>query len=137
MQWSDVVKPPSRKTLREFAGLFLVVFLALAAWRWFRGEHDAWAVGLAVVAVLVGGVGLIAPALMRPIFTGWMMAAFPIGWMVARLSLALTFFGVVTPTAWLLRVGGRDPLQLRRRARGTYWTGKTQPASKREYFRQS
>ena len=33
MQWSDISFQPSRKTLQQFAGLWLVFFTALAAWQ--------------------------------------------------------------------------------------------------------
>ena len=137
MQWTDVIRPPSRRHLRQFAGLFLVVFLAMAAWRWYGGRGDAWAAGLAILAVLVGVIGQIAPAAVRPIYTGWMVVAFPIGWVVSRVLLAATFFGVVTPMGVASRVSGRDVLRLRRQPRDSYWRPKRQAADAREYFRQS
>ena len=136
MQWTDVTKPPPRRTLRQFAGLFLIVFLGFAAWRWFGGQPDRWAIGLAVMAVVVGVPGLIAPALMRPIFTGWMMAAFPIGWTVSRILLGGVFFLVVTPIGWFFRVTGRDALRLRKPERATYWTARRRPGGASEYLRQ-
>lgn len=137
MQWSDVIRPPSRRHLRQFAGLFLAVFLGLAAWRWFAGRPDGWALLLGALAIAIGVTGLVAPGIIRPVYTGWMMAAFPIGWAVSRLTLGAMFFVVVTPLAWLFRATGRDALRLRRRSLDTYWIPKRQPAGRREYFRQS
>ena len=137
MQWSDVTRAPSPKMLRQFAALFLIVFLGLAGWRWHGGRTDVWTQGMAIVAVVVGAAGLAVPALVRPIYTGWMIAAFPIGWTVSRLALALTFFGVVTPMGWIFRITGRDALMLRRRAVPSYWSPKTKVADGREYFRQT
>ncbi len=70
MQWSEVIKPPPQKMLRQFAGLFLVVFLGLAGWRVWRGHADQWAVALAVLAIGVGVVGLVRPSAVRFIYTG-------------------------------------------------------------------
>ena len=137
MQWSDVMTPPPPRQLRQFAGLFLFVFLGLGAWRWFQGQHDAWAIGLAAAGVVVGLVGLVSPTLVRPIYTGWMVAAFPIGWTVSRLVLAIVFFLVLTPVASLFRLTGRDSLWLRRSDRQSHWRAKRQPATLKEYFRQS
>jgi hypothetical protein len=136
MQWTDVIKPPPPRMLRQFAGLFLIVFLGLAAWRWFGGHPDRWAITLATLAVAIGIPGLIAPGLMRPIYTGWMIAAFPIGWTVSRIVLGVVFFLVVTPIGWLFRATGRDVLHLRRRSPASYWTPKPPPADSAEYFRQ-
>jgi hypothetical protein len=136
MQWSDVVKPPPRRTLRQFAGLCLVVFLGLAAWRWLGGRPDGWAIALAALAIGIGIPGLIAPSLIRPIFTGWMMAAFPIGWTVSRVILGAVFYLVMTPLGWVFRLGGRDVLRLRRRSAESYWMTKRQPGGSADYFRQ-
>ncbi len=137
MQWADVVKPPSPRTLRQFAGLFLIVFLAMAASRWWRGQADVWAVALGGLAVVVGVAGLIAPAVVRPIYTGWMVAAFPIGWTVSRIVLGAIFFLVLTPVAAAFRIGGRDALRLRRRKQTSYWLAKRPAGDARTYFRQS
>jgi hypothetical protein len=137
MQWSEVVKRPPERMLRQFAGLWLVFFLGLAALRWFRGAPDQWAVGLAVLAVVVGGAGLVAPALIRPIYTGWMIAAFPIGWTISRVILGTIFFGVITPIAAAFRLSGRDALRRRRHQRRSYWLDKRQPTGSADYFRQS
>jgi hypothetical protein len=139
MQWSEVIKPPPEKMLRQFAGLFLVVFLGLAGWRvWRQGQADQWAVALAVLAVLVGVVGLVRPSAVRWVYTGWMIVAFPIGWTVSRVALAIVFYAVITPVALFFRVTGRDELRLRRgQGHASYWKPKPGPEDVREYFRQS
>jgi hypothetical protein len=136
MQWTDVIKPPSTKMLRQFAGLFLVVFLGLATWRWFHGQTGVWTNALAALAVIVGVTGLVFPALVKPIYTGWMIAAFPIGWTVSRIALALVFFVVLTPLAAVFRMMGRDLLRLRRQRADSYWVTKRQPGGTGDYFRQ-
>jgi len=137
MQWSEVIKTPPPKHLRQFAGLFLVIFLGFAAWRWFGGKPDGWAIGLAAMAIGVGSIGLAFPAAIAPLYKGWMIAAFPIGWTVSRVVLGGVFFLVITPIAWVFRMSGRDLLGLRRRSGQTYWVPKSRPATAREYFRQS
>ena len=137
MQWSQVVAPPPRKMLRQFAGLFLIVFLALAGWRTWQGHADGWALGLAAVALGVGIIGLVHPPAVRFIYTGWMIVAFPIGWTISQLAVALMFFAVITPVAAIFRVIGRDELQLRRGDRETtYWRPKPGPEGVRQYLRQ-
>jgi hypothetical protein len=136
MQWADVVRAPSPRHLRQFAGLFLIVFLAIAGWRWFTGRADGWTMAIGIVAIAIGGIGLAAPALVRPIYTGWMVVAFPVGWTVSRVALGAVFFGVVTPIAALFRLGNRDELRLRKRGGSTYWVARSEAAGAREYFRQ-
>jgi TRAP-type C4-dicarboxylate transport system permease small subunit len=138
MQWSEVVKAPSRKVLRQFAGLFLLFFLAVAGRRVWHGQADAWAAGLAALALGVGLIGLVRPSAVRFIYTGWMIVAFPIGWTVSRIALALVFYAIIAPVAFVFRATGRDELRLRRPdRRESLWRPKPAPESVREYFRQS
>jgi hypothetical protein len=136
MQWQDVSRDPSARTLRQFAGLWLVFFGLLAAWQGGVRGRPAVALCLAVLALTVGPLGLVKPALVRPVFVGWMMCAFPVGWLVSRLILAAVFYLVVTPTGLLLRLCGHDPL---RRcpdpAAETYWTAKPPTRDPRRYLR--
>jgi Saxitoxin biosynthesis operon protein SxtJ len=137
MQWSDVIKPPPARVLRQFAGLWIAFFLGLAAWRWFHGHADARAVVMAVAALVVGVPGVFVPAFIRPIYTGWMIAAFPIGWTVSRIVLGLVFFLVVAPLAAVFRMSGRDVLGRRRTSVQSYWKPRAQQGDMREYMRQS
>jgi len=136
MQWSDVIAKPKPKLLRQFAGLWLIVFPLLAALRVWRGHADNWAIGLAVAGVVVGLVGLVKREAVRPIYSGWMLAAFPIGWTVSQLMLLVLFYLVFTPVGLVFRLMRRDALSLRRRDVSTYWAVKPGAARAEDYFRQ-
>jgi hypothetical protein len=137
MLWSDLPSRPTERLLRQFAGLWLVVFGALAADQWLRHDRATLAIVLAVAAVVVGVAGLIAPRLVRPIFVGWMAVAFPIGWTISNALLAVLYYGLFTPLGGLLRVAGRDPLRRKRPADESYWQPKPMPADVTSYFQQS
>ncbi len=137
MRWSDIPRNPTTKMLREFAGLWLIFFGALAAWQGFGKHHPTAGIVLAVLAVGVGVPGLIAPRWLRPVFVAWMTLAFPIGWVVSHVLLGLVFFGLFLPVGLVMRLAGRDPLMLRRRSDiSSYWLPKPAPADVRQYFRQ-
>src|SRR6185369_15617001 len=99
MQWSDVTRPPSRRHLRQFAAIWLVVFGTIAAWRAWHGTTGLATALIAVEAAAVGVMGLVWPPAVRIIYTTWMMAAFPIGWFVSRVALAVVFYLLFTPIA--------------------------------------
>jgi len=137
MTWSDIPFNPSRAVLRQFATLWLVCFLALAAREWFVRDRPLLGLALAAVAVLLGVPGLLRPALLRWIFVAWMVVAFPIGWLVSWLLLALLYFLVFTPLALWFRFRGRD--QLGRKPapdHASFWEPKHTPRDPRSYFRQ-
>ena len=136
MQWSEVVAPPSFKKLRQFGGLWLVFFTALGVWRAAHGHSGLAGPGLVALGIVVGGLGLLRPAAIRPIYTGWMIAAFPIGWTISKVMLAGLFYLVFTPVAVVFRLMGRDALRLRRReAVASYWSEHPK-ADIPDYFRQ-
>lgn len=122
MHWSEVTARPSTRTLRQFAVLFLIVFAVMAGLRVWRGDTGATTTALGVAGIVVGALGLVWPEAIRCLYTGWMIAAFPIGWTVSRIIVAALFFLVFTPFAFAFRLFGRDALRLRRDTLKTYWT---------------
>src|SRR5262245_3134108 len=137
MEWSDVTAAPNQKRLRQFAALCLVFFGGLAAWRAARGQVDLRMWLLALAGVTIGGLGLWRPLAIRYVYSGWMIAAFPIGWTVSRLMIAAMFFIVFTPVALVFRLMKRDALHLRNVPASSYWTPKSRAGAVSEYFRQS
>jgi hypothetical protein len=138
MRWSDIPFHPSSRTLRQFAGLWIVFFAGFAAWQWFRHERLILALVFLGLAVTVGPLGVFRPQAIRPIFVGWMCLVFPIGWVVSHVMLACAFYGVFTPISVLFRLIGRDALARRHRSdRSTYWTPKPTARDLRSYFRMS
>jgi hypothetical protein len=122
--------------LREFSALWIVFFGGVALWQWFGRDHQTLALIYGGLAITLGPIGVVAPAVMRPIFIAWLAAAFPIGWVVSRVLLLILFFGVITPVAIIFRMIGRDVLSVRRGSTDTYWTSKPQPGGPASYFRQ-
>ena len=97
--------------LRRFGFTVGGVFLLLAVISWWRGHTTpplvmaALGVGLVVPAALV-------PRLLGPVERGWMGLAAVLGAINTRIILTLVYVVVVTPIAWLRRLGG-DPLHRR------------------------
>jgi Saxitoxin biosynthesis operon protein SxtJ len=136
MQWADVTAKPSWARLRQFAGLFFVIFIGLALWRAGHGVSGAETWAFAVAGVLVGAMGLLRPSAVYAVYLAWMIAAFPIGWLVSRVIVLAMFVAVFTPAGFVSRMCGRDPLTLQRRPAGSYWSTKPGPTGVRDYFRQ-
>jgi hypothetical protein len=128
VQFSDINRNPSSRTLREFAALWILFFGGTAVLKHLPV--------FGAVAVAIGLAGLVWPRLMRPVFVGWMIAAFPIGWLVSHVLLGVLFVAVFVPIGLIFRLTGRDPLRLKKVARETYWTEKLAPTDSSQYFRQ-
>jgi hypothetical protein len=138
MQGRDIPRNPASRTLRQFAAGWLLFFLALAAWQAFHHAHPKQGVALAVLAIVGGVAGLVKPSALRWLFRGWLILAFPIGWLISLAVLFVVFFGVFTPLALLFRWRGRDALRLRRPANseGGLWQPREAPLDRRSYLRQ-
>jgi hypothetical protein len=128
---------PSDRDLRVFA---FVQLLAAGIIGWWLHRRLGWD-GLA--AVVVGGsvvgliVGLIRPGILQTVFIAWMLAAFPIGWLMSHLFLAVVYYGVVTPIGFYLRWSGRDTLQRKPRPDAkSYWVARPELPESSRYFRQ-
>jgi hypothetical protein len=122
---------PSARTLRQFAGLWLIC-IGLMAWRL---GHTGGAF-LAVLAVSFGVAGLVRPVCVRPLFVALTVLTLPVGWVVSNVLLVVVFYGVLTPIGFLFRLQGRDVLDRRFRPdRESYWEPKAQPADLARYFR--
>jgi hypothetical protein len=93
-------------------------------------------IGLTIV-LLLGVVGLFKPAILRPLYLGWMVVTFPIGWIVSKLILATLFYGVFTPLGVCFRIFGRDALCLKLQGEtNSYWIPKETPEDPGRYFQQ-
>ncbi len=127
----------SKKELAWF-GLLLLAFLGLVGlvvWR-ATGSLTApryiWAAG-----VVLATVYYLVPPLRRPMFKGWMYAAYPIGWVVSHVLLAVIYFGILTPIGLFMRLFGYDPME-RKFDKGTasYWVERERNPDVSTYFRQ-
>jgi len=137
MHWSDIQFDPTRKTLRQFAGLWLAFFGALALCHGLARGRIVLALVLGLLALVGGVLGLTRPEWMRFIYVGWMVLAFPIGWTISQVMLVVMFFGLFAPIGLVFRLLGRDPLQRARQPEPkSYWTPKPAPADLRQYFKQ-
>lgn len=126
---------PSDRQLRQF-GVICVAAAPLIVWLWTRSlPATTWA---AVVGAVCGGLGLLAPRTLKPVFVGLCVLTIPIGLVVGELMMGLIYFGMFLPMAIVFRILGRDALQRRVRENvSSFWQKRVQPSSVRRYYRQS
>lgn len=135
MKFSDIPRNPDNRIVRQFAGLWILFFGAIALSQHFRSQNTTVAV-VGTLAMVVGVPGIFFPRILKPIFVGWMILAFPIGWLVSHVILFLIYWSVFVPVGFILQRMGHDPLRLRKPAVDSYWEQKTQQSSLRRYLKQ-
>ncbi len=137
MRWSDVTAPPTGRKLREFAGSAVIVLAILAAWRLLAPGGLLLAASYGTAAVIVGLIGVARPRWLSPVFTLWMIVAFPIAWLGSHLLLAVVYFGLITPLGLLFRLVGRDTLDRNWRGQqNSYWRDKPGVDNPERYLKQ-
>jgi hypothetical protein len=134
----DVNWNPSRRELRQFAGILLPAFAAVVGSIVVYRSGSWTAAGVILGAgVVLGAIGLAVPAFAKLVFVTWMAAAYPIGWTVSHLVLGATYYLVFTPIGLIMRLLGRDGLARRGQGSGkTYWVPHEPRRDAASYFRQ-
>jgi hypothetical protein len=111
---------------RSFGTLFVVVFALLGAYSWWLGSaFYPWVFALSAVTLLVT---LGKPDWLTPANKAWMKLAELLNHVVSPIVMGVIFFGVFMPTAWVMRLAGRDELKRRfEPAARTYWIDRDPP----------
>ena len=98
----------------------LALISSLLRWRHHLAQQT-WLVLLAVFA-LIAIVAALKPRWFRAYHLFSMRLGFAISRILGRVLLTLFFIFIITPLGWLLRLAGKDPLQLKRPTNaGSYW----------------
>ena len=120
-------KQESRGSSDRAFGIVFAAFFALVALSPLRAHHPIrwWALPVAGLFLLVG---LLKPVWLRPLNKYWTKLGLLMGRIVSPVITAVLFFGVVTPTAIVFRLFGKDPLRLSHDAEArTYWIERRPP----------
>lgn len=138
MSWDQLTRDADERKLRIFSlawlplgtGVLGAVFLIVSA-SW-TAALTVWGIGLAMT--LLAAVF----ARLRPLwYFGLTALTFPIGWVVFHVLLLVMYFLVITPFGLLLRLFGRDSLDLRRVESGaSCWKPRPPATPTARYFRQ-
>jgi hypothetical protein len=119
----------SPRELKKF-GLTMAAALAiiggLLLWR-----HKDYYLYFFVLSALFLPAGFFTPAILKPVHKLWMSSAVIMGWFVTRLILVTLFYFVLTPTALLLRILGKDilDLKLKKGPAESYWIPRPAPSN--------
>lgn len=102
-----------RKGLRDFGlvtgGIVAVLFGLFFPWLLER----AWPRWPWIVFAVLGGVGLVAPLALRPVYHYWMRLGLLLNKITTPLILGIVFFIVISPIALLRRLGSSDAMARR------------------------
>lgn len=122
------------KELRRFGIIMAVAFGVIGGLLLWRGrEHYFWFLILSGAFLLLG---IAVPNLLRPAYKTWMTLAGIMGWFMTRIILIVLFYLVVTPIGLLMRLLGKDFLELKldRSSAVSYWIPREGPKPEAENY---
>ena len=124
--------------LRQFGAILALVAIGSGITQLLRHGRPVLGVTLLGIGLVAGLLSLWRPTALRIVFTTAMVCAFPIGFVVSQILLALMFWLVFLPIGLCLKLTGRDPLALKRptATSRTFWEPKSTPTDLRRYLRQ-
>tara|TARA_B100001769_G_scaffold31156_1_gene20456 strand:- start:24 stop:410 length:387 start_codon:yes stop_codon:yes gene_type:complete len=113
------IKLPSNK---NFGIVFSIVFLIIAVWP-LLSQND-----IRIWSLIISGIflvlGLINSKLLLPLNKIWFKFGIFLGNFIAPIVMGIIYFMVVTPTGLIMKLLGKDLLNLKKSNKDTYWIDK-------------
>ena len=113
---------------RSFGIVFFVVFLLIALYPLINTEEiRIWSLIISLIFLILG---LINSRILNPLNKLWFKFGILLGKIVSPIIMGIIFFLVVTPIGFIMRILGKDVLNLKFNKNKSYWIEKTGPKSK-------
>ena len=113
------IKLPSN---RNFGIIFSIVFLIISLWP-LLNQND-----IRIWSLIISGIflvlGLINSKLLLPLNKIWFKFGILLGNFIAPIVMGIVYFMVVTPTGLIMKLFGKDLLNLKKNNKDTYWIEK-------------
>ena len=113
---------------RSFGIVFFIVFLLIALYPLtYGGEIRIWSL---IISIIFLTLGLLNSKILAPLNKIWFKFGILLGKIVSPLIMGIIFFLVVTPIGFIMRLLGKDVLNLKYNKNKSYWIEKNGPKSK-------
>ena len=113
---------------RSFGIVFFIVFLIIAIYPLTdQGDIRFWSLLISIFFLILG---LLNSYLLNPFNKIWFKFGILLGNFVSPIVMGVVFFAVVTPTSFLMKVIGKDLLNLKKNNKKSYWIERSEIKSK-------
>ena len=104
---------------KSFGTLFFIVFLLIAIWPIKDSEPiRVWSM---IISLLFLILGIINSKILTPFKKGWIKLGEILGKVIAPIVMGFIYFFVITPIGILLRLFGKDLLNIKFNKNKSYW----------------
>ncbi len=113
---------------RSFGIVFFIVFLVVALYPLTK-SHDIrfWSL---IISLIFLSLGLVNSKILSPLNKIWFKFGIFLGKLISPLVMGIIFFLVITPIGLIMRILGKDLLNLKYNKKHSYWIEKNEPKSK-------
>ena len=110
----------SQSSNKSFGLLFFIVFLIIGLWPLKNGENiNFYFITASIIFLLLG---LINSKLLTPLNKSWIKLGEILGIIIAPIIMALVYFVILTPISIIVRIFGKDLLNLKfLKEKESYW----------------
>ncbi len=108
---------------RNFGIVFFIFFFILSLWPLLNnGEILKLPLILSIIFLLLG---IFNSKILTPLNRMWMKFGLLLGSIISPIVMGIIFFGIITPTGFILRIFKKDILMLKKNPKNnTYWIDK-------------
>ena len=115
-------------TNKSFGIVFFLFFLIVSLFPLFNdGNIRIWSLIIAVIFLVLG---ILNSKILTPLNKIWFRFGILLGSFVSPIVMGVVFFAIVTPTSIIMRVLGKNLLNLKRDNKKTYWIERSKIKSK-------
>ena len=109
----------NKENNKSFGILFFIVFLLIALWPIKDSESiRVWSM---IISLLFLILGIINSKFLTPLKKGWIKLGEILGKFIAPIVMGFIYFVVITPIGILLRLFGKDLLNIKFNKNKSYW----------------
>jgi len=113
---------------RSFGIVFFIVFLLIGTYPLINNESiRIWSLVISLIFLVLG---FINSNLLSPLNKLWFEVGIFLGKIISPIIMGIIFFLVVTPIGLIMRLIGKDLLNIKYSDNKSYWIEKTGPKSK-------
>ena len=113
---------------RSFGIVFFIFFFIISIFPLLKNEDiKIWAVIIAIIFLILG---LLNSSILYPLNKIWFKFGILLGNVVSPIVMGIVFYAVVTPTSIIVRMFGKDLLNLKKNNKKSYWIDKSLIKSK-------
>ena len=113
---------------RSFGIVFFIVFLIIAIYPLINNANlRIWSLVISLIFLILG---LINSKFLTPLNKLWFKFGLLLGKLISPIIMGIIFFFVVTPIGLIMKIFGKDILNLKKNNAKSYWIEKKGPISK-------